>query len=38
MPNRFDKFVRDENLRNFTSQIETETDHVRLAMLHVLLQ
>ena len=26
MPNRFDKFIHDENIKNFSKQIETETD------------
>lgn len=38
MPNRFDKFVHDENLKSFTRQIETETDPDRLIMLRVLLK
>ncbi|MEP7240228.1 MAG: hypothetical protein ABI697_05030 [Devosia sp.] len=38
MPDRFDKFIRDENIRNFTKQIETETDPKRLAMLKDLLR
>jgi hypothetical protein len=37
MPNRFDKFIHDENIKNFSKQIETETDPVRLALLKTLL-
>ena len=38
MPNRFDKFVHDENLKHFSRQIEIETDPVRLAALKALLR
>ena len=38
MPNRLDKFVRDENIKYFSGQIETETDPVRLALLKTLLK
>lgn len=38
MPDRFDKFVHDENIKTLTRQIVTETDPVRLAMLMVLLK
>jgi hypothetical protein len=38
MPNRFEKFVHDENIRSFTRQIETEVDPVGLAMLKTLLK
>jgi len=38
MPDRFDKFVHDENLKRFAQQIETETDPVRLAVLRALLK
>ncbi len=38
MPGRFDKFVRDENIKNFRRQIETETEPVHLAMLKTLLK
>ena len=37
MPNRFDKFIHDENIKNFSKQIETETDPVRLPLLKTLL-
>ena len=37
MPNRFDKFIHDENIKNVSKQIETETDPVRLALLKTLL-
>ena len=40
MPNRLDKFVRDENIKYFSGEIEieTETDPVRLALLKTLLK
>ena len=38
MPDRFDKFVHDENIKSFLLQIETETEPVRLAMLVTLLK
>jgi len=38
MPNRFDQFVHDENIKRFTQQIETETDPVRLAQLKRVLK
>lgn len=38
MPNRFDKFVHDENIRSLTLQIETEADPIRLASLKTLLK
>jgi hypothetical protein len=38
MPNRLDKFVRDENLKHFGRQIDIETDPTRLAMLKALLK
>ncbi|MEO9230781.1 MAG: hypothetical protein ABI216_17805 [Devosia sp.] len=38
MPNRFDKFVHDENLKDFGRQIEIETDPTRLALLKTLLR
>lgn len=38
MPDRLDKFVHDENIKNFTMQIKTETDPVRLALLKALLK
>lgn len=38
MPSRFDKFVQEENIRNFKSKIATETDLVRLVLLRSLLQ
>lgn len=38
MPGRFDKFIRDENIKNFRRQIETETEPVHLAMLKTLLR
>lgn len=38
MAGRFDKFVHDENIKNFRRQIETETEPVRLAMLKTLLK
>ena len=39
MPSRFDKFVHDENIRNFKRQIEeAEDDPVRLALLNRLLR
>jgi hypothetical protein len=38
MPDRFDKFVHDENIKNFSKQLETETDPVRLALLKTLLK
>ena len=37
MPDRFDKFVHDENIKNFTRQIETETDPAKLVVLKSLL-
>jgi hypothetical protein len=33
VPDRFDKFVHDENIKSFTQKIESELDPVRLAML-----
>jgi hypothetical protein len=38
MPDRFDKFVHEENIRNFKRQIEAEDDPVRLALLRRLLR
>lgn len=38
MPDALTKFVHDENIRNFTKQIEAETDPVRLALLRALLK
>jgi hypothetical protein len=38
MPNRFDKFVHDENLKSFGRQIEIETDPTRLTLLKTLLR
>jgi hypothetical protein len=38
MPNRFDKFVHDENLRLLDQKMRTETDPVRLAVLQGLLK
>ena len=38
MPNRFDKFVHDENIRLFKKQIAIETEPVRLEMLRTLLK
>ena len=38
MPDRFDKFVHDENIKSFLLQIETETEPVHLAMLVTLLK
>ncbi|MEO9230692.1 MAG: hypothetical protein ABI216_17355 [Devosia sp.] len=38
MPNRFDKFVHDENLKDFGRQIEIETDPTRLALLKILFR
>ncbi len=38
MPNRFDKFVHDENLKNFKKHIAAETDPVRLTLLRTLLK
>jgi hypothetical protein len=38
MPNRFDKFVHDENLKSFSRQIEVETNPNRLALLRTLLR
>lgn len=38
MPDRFDKFVHDQNLKNFSLQIETETNPARLKMLKALLK
>lgn len=38
MPSRFDKFVQDENIRNFKKQIEAETEPVRLQLLRTLLK
>lgn len=38
MPNRFDAFVRHENLKNFRKQIKIETDAARLLQLKTLLR
>lgn len=38
MPNRFDKFVHDENIKSFTRQIEFELDPTRLAQIKALLR
>ena len=38
MPNRFDKFIHDENLKSFSRQIEVETDPTRLVLLKTLLR
>ncbi|HZY48416.1 MAG TPA: hypothetical protein VFE64_01435 [Devosia sp.] len=38
MPDRFEKFVRDENIKSFTRQIETEADPVRRTLLKSLLK
>jgi hypothetical protein len=38
MPGRFDKFVHDENIKNFTKRIRVETDAVRVAMANTLLK
>ena len=38
MPDRFDKFVHDENIKSFTRQIEAETDQARLEILTTLLK
>lgn len=37
MPDRFEKFVHDENIKRLTRQIKTEADPTRLAILKVLL-
>ena len=38
MPDRFDKFVHDENIRNFKKRIEAERDPARLEVLKRLLR
>lgn len=38
MPNRFDKFVHDENLKNFAAKIAIETDPIRLAQIKLVLK
>ena len=38
MPNRFEKFVHDQNLKSFRRHIETSTDPVRLALLKTLFE
>ena len=37
MPNRFDTFLHDENIKNFEARIRAETDPVRLALLNAML-
>lgn len=38
MPARFDKFIHDENVKNFKKHIAAETDPTRLALLATLLK
>ncbi|UJW87288.1 hypothetical protein [Devosia sp. SL43] len=34
MPDRYDTFLHNENIKNFEAKIRVETDPVRLAWLH----
>lgn len=38
MPTRLAKFVQDQNIKNFTRQLEIETDPDRVAQLKTLLK
>jgi hypothetical protein len=38
MPDRFEKFVHDENLKNFGKQLRDETDPARRAVLLDLIE
>jgi hypothetical protein len=38
MPKRFDRFIHDENIKNFTRQLERATDPVSVVLLKTLLR
>lgn len=37
MPNHFDTFLHDENIKNFEAKIRVEKNPVRLALLNTML-